>query len=84
MAERSKTELKRVFQRLSPEEQQKARQEALAQAHKSMKHDTTNREFAASAGFIKMCESHQIKPTSRQASKYRGKCGSLYKAVKGA
>lgn len=43
----------------------------------------TNKEFAAQdTKFRKACESANIEPTSRQASKYRSKRGLAYLATK--
>lgn len=41
----------------------------------------TNAAFAETDGFVKACEKAGIKPTARQASKYRNKRGSAYKAT---
>ena len=82
MAER-KNELKRVFHRLSAEEQEKARKHASAEGRKSMRHDTTNREFADTEGFKALCKAAGVPATTRQASKYRNGCGIVYKTQKG-
>jgi hypothetical protein len=43
----------------------------------------TNAEFAVeSEQFKKACELPEVKPTKRQASKFRKGCGSAYKALK--
>lgn len=43
----------------------------------------TNRLFAATdKAFIHACEQAKVKPTARQASKWRNKKGSAYKAVR--
>jgi hypothetical protein len=44
---------------------------------------TTNAEFARSADFISACTKHNIKPTTRMASKFRNKKGSLYNITGG-
>lgn len=42
----------------------------------------TNRQFAATdKAFADACAKASTKPTMRQASKYRRKCGAAYKAV---
>ena len=41
----------------------------------------TNIQLSKTEMFQKQCESHGIKSTKRQASKWRLKCGSLYKAL---
>ena len=87
MAERST--LKRVFHRLSEEEAKKAAEHAKRERHKSLQHPTTNREFAATPEFVKMCElvseklGQEIKPSRRQASKYRAGTGVVYATTKG-
>ncbi len=49
-----------------------------------MKTEMTNKEFAArNAEFRKACSNAGIEPTSRQASKYRNKCGLAYQSKKG-
>lgn len=39
----------------------------------------TNKEYANSKDFTEKCEKVGVKPTKRQASKYRNKKGSVYK-----
>lgn len=43
----------------------------------------TNREFTKDENFIKCCEMANVKPTKRQASKYRRKMGLAYKKSQG-
>jgi hypothetical protein len=38
----------------------------------------TNRQLSKKEGFVKLCEKYGIKPTPRQASKFRMKKGSLW------
>lgn len=57
---------------------EKARKHARDMAHKSMKFETSNREFANTEGFKQRCENAGVKPTKRQASKFRNKRGSVY------
>ena len=85
MAERSKKQkvVRKQFHRLSDEEQAKARKYAQAEATKSCKHDTTNRTFSQTEGFQALCEAAGVPATSRQASKYRNRCGIVYKTQKG-
>jgi len=82
MAERST--LRRVFHRLSEEESKKAAEHAKKERLKSLRHKTTNREFAADEGFVALCKrvseklGVEVKPTARQASKYRNRKGVVY------
>lgn len=47
-----------------------------------MKDHKTNQEFADSdSSFISTCNRSDIKPTKRQASKWRMKKGSAYKSI---
>lgn len=39
----------------------------------------TNKEFSRSKDFIELCEKAKVKPTKRQASKFRMGKGSLFK-----
>ena len=81
---KKKYSLKRVFHRLSAEEQEKARKHAQLEARKSMRYDTTNAEFAKeNATFRKACEAAGVEPTTRQASKYRNGQGIAYKTREG-
>lgn len=40
-----------------------------------------NREYSKEPGFAILCESAGVKPTKRQASKYRKGKGSAYRAM---
>jgi hypothetical protein len=52
------------------------------QAAKQEIQHPTNTEFAASdVKFQKACQDKDLKPTSRQASKFRRKLGKAYKGV---
>lgn len=42
----------------------------------------TNREYSKTEAFIKLCEEAKVKPTKRQASKFRMGKGILYKGKK--
>jgi hypothetical protein len=39
----------------------------------------TNKEFSRTADFVKLCEAAKVKPTKRQASKFRMGKGDLFK-----
>jgi hypothetical protein len=39
----------------------------------------TNKEFSRTPDFIKLCEAAKVKPTKRQASKFRMGKGNLFK-----
>jgi len=41
--------------------------------------DLSNKEYAKQERFIKLCELANVKPTPRQASKFRRKLGKVYK-----
>jgi hypothetical protein len=47
---------------------------------KPKKYDKTNAEFANDGGFIDSCTRGMVKPTPRQASKFRNKRGAAYAA----
>lgn len=47
-----------------------------------MAKNSTNAEFARSKDFVELCERENIKPTKRQASKFRMKKGLAYKAFR--
>jgi hypothetical protein len=47
------------------------------------KYEVTNKAWSASEQFAEMCKQANVKPTRRQASKYRNKKGSLYNFNKG-
>jgi len=58
-------------------------QEALLKGRVSMRFSTTNAHFAKTDKvFQQACESVEIKPTARQASKYRNKRGLAFKRIK--
>lgn len=42
----------------------------------------TNSEFSQTKTFIAMCETANVKPTTRQASKYRRGLGAVYQIIK--
>lgn len=56
------------------------RKKALSISMQSCKNATTNREMANSEGFKTLCGVADVKPTKRQASKYRRKMGKAYTA----
>ena len=58
-----------------------ARKEATRKATTQAK-PMDNRFFSKCKDFIRNCEEHGIKPTKRQASRFRNRTGSLYKAMK--
>jgi len=63
----------------STKEQDKAKEHALAERTKTQKYEQSNSEFAQKNGeFIDACELVDIKPTARQASKFRNKRGKAY------
>jgi hypothetical protein len=39
----------------------------------------TNKEFSRTPDFVKLCELSEVKPTKRQASKFRMGKGDLFK-----
>jgi len=72
---------KRKFHTLTDEEKQKTFEHAKKEREKSMKDSVTNGEFAKSNElFRQTCDKVSIKPTSRQASRFRNKHGKAYTA----
>jgi len=61
------------------DEQKKADAHAERQRHKTVKGGIKNAEFAKDKNFIDLCEAAGVKPTKRQASKYRSKRGAAYR-----
>ena len=43
----------------------------------------TNKQYSETKSFVKDCSRFDIKPTSRQASKYRRNMGRLFKMANG-
>jgi hypothetical protein len=71
-----------IFNSLSDEEKKKANAHAKAERHKSMKYDVSNREFAEKDAFFREhCEKANVKPTVRQASKYRRGLGKARQSM---
>tara|TARA_Y100000034_G_scaffold130756_1_gene189991 strand:- start:67 stop:324 length:258 start_codon:yes stop_codon:yes gene_type:complete len=66
------------WEKQSEEYKKQSQANSLKQGMKSLKHETTNRQFSSEDGFIKACEKIGIKPTKRQASKFRRKEGKAY------
>ena len=61
----------------------KMRKESLnAGMSSAVSYDVTNRELSKQDSFIQLCEKHDVKPTKRQASKFRRKFGKAYKSWK--
>ncbi len=61
----------------------KARKHAEGERHKQVRDGVTNTDYAKQSGqFAKCCEAAGVKPTARQASKFRNGHGAAYAAGK--
>ena len=85
----NKGTLNRIHHRFSPEEKAKAEDYAKVEREKSLvavsdkdperhKAELSNKEYAKLPGFITQCENVGVEPTSRQASKFRKRCGKVF------
>jgi hypothetical protein len=78
-----KTTLKRTFRTLDKKGQEEARKYALEQSRLSRPEGQTHREFAEkNKQFRDACEAAGVKPTRRQAQKFRAGKGSAYSFVR--
>lgn len=64
------------------EKQKESKDQSILAGRQSLKKHETNQAFASNSdGFKKACEKAGIPATSRQASKFRNKCGLAYKGL---